>query len=73
MHLRDRETGWEFTLVGVHLKSSYPGASSGDPDADKRKDEAACLANWLGQPSWNCYDFEQPLPRTWSCWAISTP
>ena len=61
MHLRDRETGWEFTLVGVHLKSSYPGAPPGDPDADKRKDEAAFLANWLGQPpDLESDDFGQP-------------
>lgn len=49
MHLRVRETGWEFTLVAVHLKSGLPTAPPGDAAADKRKEETAFLASWLGK------------------------
>ena len=48
MHLRVRETGWEFTLVGVHLKSGLPTAGPGDDAAETRKAETTFLANWLG-------------------------
>jgi endonuclease/exonuclease/phosphatase family metal-dependent hydrolase len=61
MHLRVRETGWEFTLVGVHLKSGLPTAPPGDDAADKREEETAFLASWLGQaPNLGSDDFTRP-------------
>lgn len=61
MHLRVRETGWEFTLVGAHLKSGLPTAPPGDNAADKRKEEATFLASWLGQaPGLGSDDFTRP-------------
>jgi endonuclease/exonuclease/phosphatase family metal-dependent hydrolase len=61
MHLRARETGWELTLVGAHLKSGLPTAPPGDNAADKRKQETAFLASWLGQaPDLESDDFKRP-------------
>jgi hypothetical protein len=47
MHLRVRETGAEFTLVGVHLKSGFPNAGPDDESAQIRHLETAFLASWL--------------------------
>ena len=74
MHLRVRRDGWEFTSGGRASEIGLPTAPSGDPAADKRKDEAAFLANWLGKPP----DSGRRLraasyARMWSCSAISTP
>ena len=43
VHLRERATGWEFTVVGVHLKSNLPQTID-----DARRDELALLADWNG-------------------------
>ncbi len=59
LHLRDRGSGWEFTVVGVHFKSGLLGS---DPTNDaKRKKEVAHLARWLaGEPDTGTGHFERP-------------
>lgn len=62
LHLRHRDTGWEFTVVGVHFKSGLP---VGDPppnaDDDKRMDEVEYLAGWLaGDAETGTGNFERP-------------
>jgi endonuclease/exonuclease/phosphatase family metal-dependent hydrolase len=44
LHLRHRDTGWEFTIVGLHLKSLVPWSSI---PADPRRKEVEYLAEWL--------------------------
>lgn len=59
LHLRHRETGWEFTLVGVHFKSGFP--AGGDPEDDPRSLEVKHLAGWLAaQPGTGAGHFGAP-------------
>lgn len=60
LHLRHRDTGWEFTFVAVHFKSGLPVGS--DPDNDgKRLDEVKHLSTWLtGEAELEVNHFEQP-------------
>lgn len=63
MHLRVLATGWEFTLVGVHMKSG--GLLGWDDVADKRLQEARFLADWLAGkaelgPDHEAHGFERP-------------
>lgn len=45
LHLRHRDTDWEFTVVGVHLKSGWPEGD--EPDDGPRTKEARHLESWL--------------------------
>ena len=45
LHLRHRDTGWEFTVVGVHFRSGWPEGE--EPDDGPRTQEAQYLAEWL--------------------------
>ncbi len=59
LHLRHRDTGWEFTVIGVHFKSGRLYGS--DPASEKRMDEVTHLAGWLvGEPDTGSGHFEQP-------------
>jgi endonuclease/exonuclease/phosphatase family metal-dependent hydrolase len=56
LHLRHRDTGWEFTFVGVHFKSGF-----GWDDESKRKGEVAHLSTWLGgETELEVEHFERP-------------
>jgi endonuclease/exonuclease/phosphatase family metal-dependent hydrolase len=58
LHLRHPDTGWEFTMVGVHLKSLVPWATMQD---DLRRKEVEHLAEWLtAEPGPESAHFDAP-------------
>jgi len=60
LHLRHRDTGWEFTFVGVHCKSGLP-VGSDPPNDEKRLDEVTHLSTWLsGEADLKVDHFEGP-------------
>jgi endonuclease/exonuclease/phosphatase family metal-dependent hydrolase len=46
-HLRHRDSGWELTVIGLHLKSGPAVDTPDDPNAALRTSECALLAGWL--------------------------
>jgi len=59
LHLRHRDTGWEFTVVGVHFRSGWPEGN--EPADGPRTQEAQYLAEWLAaKPGAESAHFDAP-------------